>query len=169
MTLNDTGSPPAPPLTDVTRKSDCELVVTRTLAGPAALVFKAWADPALFQRWWAPKSFGLTIISFDADVRTGGKYHLVMGHPASEQPMSFHGKYLEVVPNERIVWTNDEGDEDGPVTTVTFTDSGDQTLVVITDLYPSKEALDEAIASGSTSGWDEQLGQLELVVGEEHG
>ncbi|WP_343616082.1 SRPBCC domain-containing protein [Novosphingobium sp.] len=148
----------------VERRSDRELVVTRRVNGPPALVFRTWAEPELFRRWWAPASFGLTIISYEADVRSGGTYRLVMGHASSDQPMAFFGKYIEVVPGARIVWTNDEGDEEGPVTTVTFEEKDGQTLVVVHDLYPSKEALDEAIASGSTSGWGEQLDQLEKLV-----
>ncbi len=148
----------------VERKSDRELVVTRTVRGPARLVFEAWARPELFKRWWAPASFGVTIISYEADVRTGGTYRLEMGHPSSEQTMTFYGRYLEVVPDARIVWTNDEGDQDGPITTVTFEESGGETLVTIHDLYPSKESLDEAIASGSTSGWGEQLRQLDAIL-----
>ena len=148
----------------VERTSDCELVVTRTVRGPARLVFEAWARPELFRRWWAPASFGLTIVSYEADVRTGGTYRLEMGHPSSEQTMTFHGRYVDVVPDARIVWTNDEGDEDGPVTTVTFEESDGETLVTIHDRYPSKESLDEAIASGSTSGWSEQLRQLDAIL-----
>lgn len=163
MALNDSN---AAGMT-VERISDCELVVTRRVNGPPALVFRAWAEPELFRRWWAPASFGVTIISYEADVRSGGTYRLVMGHASSDQPMAFFGKYIEVVPGERIVWTNDEGDEEGAVTTVTFEAEGAQTLVVVRDLYPSKEALDEAVASGSTSGWGEQLTQLEKLVLEE--
>ena len=111
-------------------------------------MFKAWATPELFQRWWAPGSFGLKIISYEADVRTGGAYRLVMTHTAAEQPMAFFGKYIEVIPNARLVWTNEEGDDEGAVTTVTFEDKGDVTLVVVHELYPSKEALEEAMGSG---------------------
>lgn len=148
----------------VERTSDRDLVVTRTVRGPARLVFEAWARPDLFRRWWAPASFGVTIVSYEADVRTGGTYRLEMGHPSSEQTMAFYGRYLDVVPNARIVWTNDEGDQDGPVTTVTFEESDGDTLVTIQDRYPSKESLDEAIASGSTSGWGEQLRQLDAIL-----
>jgi len=119
----------------------------------------------LFRRWWAPKSCGLTILSCEMDVRTGGTYRLVFGHPASEQPMAFFGRYIEVTPHARIVWTNDEGGEGGAITTLTFEERGDETLVVMHDLYPSKEALDAAIASGSTSRTGEQFEQLdELLV-----
>lgn len=148
----------------VERVSDCELVVTRIVKGPSRLVYKAWADPELFPQWWAPASFCVTIISYEADVRTGGTYRLVMGHASSDKPMAFFGRYIEVVPGARIVWTNDEGDEEGAITTVTFDEKDGQTVVVVRDLYPSKEALDEAIASGSTSGWGEQLEQLEKLV-----
>ena len=150
--------------TTVERTSERELVVTRTIEGPARLVFEAWSRPELFQRWWAPKSFGLSLISYEADVRTGGAYRLVMGHPSSEQPMAFFGRYLDVTPPSRIVWTNDEGGEDGAVTTVTFEEEHGATRVVVHELYPSKQALDEAMASGSTSGWAEQFEQLDALI-----
>lgn len=152
--------------TIVERKSDREFVVTRTVNGPARLVFKAWSRPDLFRQWWTPKSFGMTIISCEMDVRTGGSYRLVISHPAMEQPMAFFGRYIEVVPNARIVWTNEEGDDEGAVTTVTFEDQGDKTLVVWHDRYPSKEALDEAMVSGATSGFREQFDQLEAILRE---
>ena len=150
--------------TTVERKSERELVVTRTFNGPAHIVFDAWTKPELFRRWWAPKSCGVSIISCDLDVRTGGTYRLVMGHPSSEQPMSFFGRYVEVTPHSRLVWTNDEGDEGGAVTTVTFEERGDETLVAMHDLYPSKKALDDAMASGSTSGTGEQFEQLDQLL-----
>ena len=147
------------------RKSERELVVTRTFNGPARLVFEAWTKPELLTRWWAPKSFGVSFLSCEADVRVGGKYRFVFGHAASEQPMEFFGRYVEVTPHSRLVWTNDEGGEDGAVTTVTFEERGGETLVVMHDLYPSKEALDGAVASGSTGGMPETFAQLdELLV-----
>ncbi len=151
--------------TTVERKSDRELVVTRTFNGPARLVFEAWTKPELFKRWWAPKSFGLTMLSCEMDVRLGGTYRLEFGRPDSDQPMAFFGRYIEVTPPTRFAWTNEESGEDVTVTTVTFEDKGGETLVVMHDLYPSKEALDDAIASGSTSGFGEQFEQLdELLV-----
>jgi len=151
--------------TTVERKSERELVVTRLFDGPAHIVFEAWTKPELLKRWWAPRSCGISFLSCDADVRTGGTYRFVFGHAAAEQPMAFFGRYIEVMPNARLVWTNEESDE-GAVTTVTFEEKGGKTLVVVHDLYPSKEALDNAIASGSTSGADEQFEQLdELLVG----
>ena len=150
--------------TTVERTSERELVVTRTINGPARLVFEAWATPELFQRWWTPKSCGISLISYEADVRTGGAYRLVMSHPAMEQPIAFFGRYIEVTPPARIVWTNEEADGGGPVTTVTFEETDGATQVVVHELYPSKEVLDEAIASESTGGWSEQFEQLDEIV-----
>jgi uncharacterized protein YndB with AHSA1/START domain len=150
--------------TTVERKSERELVVTRTFHGPAHIVFEAWTKPELFKRWWVPQSFGVSVLSCDLDVRTGGTYRLVMGHPSSEQPMAFFGRYIEVTPPSRLVWTNDEGEEGGAVTTVTFEERGGETLVTMHDLYPSPKALDDAIASGSTSGTGEQFEQLDQLL-----
>src|SRR3954447_21256703 len=148
----------------VEHKSERELVVTRTFNGPAHIVFEAWTRPELLKRWWAPKSFGVSFISCDADVRTGGTYRFVFGPPSSEQPMEFFGRYIEVAPHWRLVWTNDEGGEGGAVTTVTFEERGTETLVVMHDLHPSKEALDGAIASGSTGGFSETFEQLDHLL-----
>jgi uncharacterized protein YndB with AHSA1/START domain len=150
--------------TTVDRTSERELVVTRTFNGPARIVFESWTRPELFQRWWVPKSSGMTLLSCETDIRTGGTYRLVFSHPAFEQAMAFFGRYIEVTPPSRLVWTNDEGGEGGAVTTVTFEDRGAETLVVLRDLYPSKDALDAAIASGSTGGFDEQFEQLDEVL-----
>jgi uncharacterized protein YndB with AHSA1/START domain len=148
----------------VERKSERELVVTRTFNGPAHIVFDAWTKPELLQRWWVPKSCGASFLSCEADARTGGKYRFVFSHPSSEQPMAFFGRYVEVIPGSRLVWTNDEGEEGGPVTTVTFEERGHETLVTILDLYPSTKALDDAIASGSTSWNGESFEQLDQLL-----
>src|SRR4029077_9963060 len=150
--------------TTVERKSERELVVTRTFNGPARIVFEAWTKPELFKQWWIPKSFGLSMLSCEMDVRVGGGYRLEFSHPAAPTPMEFFGRYLEVRPHSRLVWTNEEGGDSGQVTTVTFEERGGKTLVGLHDLYPSKEALDEAIASGSTSGMDETFEQLDQFI-----
>ncbi len=146
------------------RKSDRELVVTRTVDAPARIVFEAWTKPELLKRWWTPKSIGISFVSCEADVRVGGKYRFVFSHPASEQPAAFYGKYLEVVPHTRLVWTNEEAGDAGQVTTATFDEKNGKTLVVVHDLYPSKQALDDAIASGSTMGMDEMYEQLDALL-----
>lgn len=151
--------------TTVERTSEREIVVTRLLNGPAHLVFEAWSKPELLQRWWTPASFGISFVSCEADVRTGGTYRFVFSHPALDQPMAFFGRYLEVTPHSRIVWTNEESAE-GCISTVTFEERDGQTLLVLTELYPSKQALDDAIASGSTgtSGAGEQFELLDELL-----
>jgi uncharacterized protein YndB with AHSA1/START domain len=146
--------------TVVERQSDRELVVTRIFDAPPHMVFKAWSQPDLFRRWWVPKGHGILLISCDMDVRTGGKYRLEFG--AGGDSMAFYGKYLDVVPDERIVWTNDEG-EDGAVTTVTFADQGGKTLLTFHELYPTKEALEEAM-QGAAAGLPQQLDQLDELL-----
>ena len=150
--------------TTVERTSERELVITRTVNGPARLVFEAWTKPELFKQWWVPKSAGMTLLSCELDVRVGGKYRLVFSHPAFPEPVPFFGSYLEVVPGSRIVWTNEEGGDAGQVTTVTFEEKAGKTLVILHELYPSKEALDEARASGATEGALEQFEQLDEFV-----
>ena len=148
--------------TSIERKGDRELVVTRTFNAPRRTVYRAWSDPELFQRWWVPKSAtGILLVSCKMDVRTGGKYRLEFGTGGSDT-MAFYGKYLEVVPDERIVWTNDEG-EDGAVTTVTFEDQGGRTLLRFHEAYPSKKALKEAL-QGAAAGLPEQLDQLDDLL-----
>lgn len=149
--------------TTVERKSERELVVTRTVNGPARLVFEAWTTADLFRKWWVPKSCGLNLHSCEMDVRVGGGYRLVFLHEGSE--MAFFGKYLEVTPPSRLVWTNEEGDGGLTVTTVTFEEQGGKTFLTVHDLYPSKEALDAAVESGSTSGMPETLDQLDEFLG----
>ena len=147
--------------TAVERKSDRELVVTRMFDAPPHLVFRAWSEADLFRRWWMPRSVpGVSLVSCEMDVRTGGKYRLEFGSAGGS--MAFYGKYLEVVPDERIVWTNDEGEE-GAVTTVTFKDEGGKTLLTFHELYPSSEALEEAM-QGSAAGLPEQLDQLDELI-----
>jgi uncharacterized protein YndB with AHSA1/START domain len=149
----------APPKNHTTmdRRSERELVVTRTVNGPARLVFEAWTTAELFRRWWVPRSYGQALLSCEMDVRVGGEYRLVFRH--QDSTMEFFGTYLEVTPHSRLVWTN----EDMTVTTVTFDEIAGRTLVAVHDLYPSKEALDAD--SGSTGAMPEALEQLdELLV-----
>src|SRR4249919_3716374 len=148
--------------TTVNRKSERELVTTRTFNGPARIVFEAWTKPELFKRWWAPKSMGMFLRSCEMDVRAGGRYRLVFGHDASN-PDEFFGRYIEVIPNARLVWTNDEGGDGGPVTTVTFEEKGGKTLLTYHELYPSKEALDAA-GTGAADAMPEQFAQLDALL-----
>jgi uncharacterized protein YndB with AHSA1/START domain len=154
--------------TNAERKSERELVSSRIINGPSRLVFEAWSDPELFKKWWVPKSAPITLESCEMEVRTGGKYRLVFS--AGGQSAEFYGKYLEVIPHTRLVWTNDEEGEDAAtITTVTFEEVDGATLVTVHDLYPSKEALDEAITTGSSGAMPEQLEQLEQLIAHQRG
>ena len=146
----------------VERKSDRELVVTRTFNGPARLVFDAWTQPELFRKWWLPKSLGMTLQSLEMDARTGGSYRLDFG-----DGVSFFGTYLEVTPHSRIVWTNEEGGENGSITTVTLDEQDGKTLLVMSEVYPSKEALDEA-GTGAVEATHETFGQLDDLLAQLH-
>ncbi|CAN5584565.1 SRPBCC family protein [soil metagenome] len=145
------------------RISDRETMVTRSFDAPARLLFAAWSKAELFREWWVPASYGMTLLSCEMDVRVGGGYRLVFKHPASGEPMAFFGRYLDVVPDTRISWTNEES-ENGAVTTVTFSEQDGRTLVTIHDLYPSKEVLDAEIDGGATGGISETLDQLAAFV-----
>jgi len=148
----------------VQRTSDREVVVTRTFDAPARLVFEAWSRPELFRKWWVPRSMGMTLRSCQMDVRTGGSYRLEFGDDPAN-PMAFFGKYLEVVPDKRIVWTNEEGGEDGSVTTVTLEERDGKTRLVLTERYPTKEALDAA-GLGAQEAMQETFGQLDELLAE---
>lgn len=142
--------------TTVERKSDTEISVTRTFDAPARLVFEAWTTAELFQRWWVPKSLGMALRSCEMDVRPGGGYRLVFANS-----MAFFGRYLEVVPHSRLVWTNDES-PDGAVTTVTFEERDGKTLLTLHERYPTKEALDAS--AGSADGLPESFAQLDAFL-----
>ena len=148
--------------TTVERKSERELVVTRTINGPARIVFEAWTKPELLKRWWVPKSIGMSLLSCEMDVRVGGSYRFVFGHDAS-QSMAFFGRYIEVTPPSRLVWTIEESDGGEAVTTLTFEEKGGKTLLVLSEVHPTKEAVDEGIGFGE--GLRETFDQLdELLV-----
>ena len=150
--------------TMVQKKSEREVVVTRLFDAPARLVFDAWSKPELFRKWWVPRSMGMTLRSCEMDVRTGGKYRLVFGDDPAN-PMAFFGEYLDVVPDKRIVWTNEESGDAGSVTTVTFEERDGKTLLVLSELYPTKEALDAA-GTGAQEVMNETFGQLDELLAE---
>lgn len=160
MAQRKSGSADAVNDTVVERRSDLEFAVTRRFAAPARIVFEAWSNPDLFTQWWIPKSGGMTLLSCEMDVRTGGTYRLVFSHPAFDQPMAFFGTYQEVTRHTRIVWSNEESGDQGAVTTVTFDEDGDTTVVIYHERYRTKAALDDALAS-SAEALPEQFAQLD--------
>jgi uncharacterized protein YndB with AHSA1/START domain len=149
--------------TTIERTSEQELVVPRTIDGPRDVVFEAWTDAELFRQWWVPQSMGLKLLSCEVDARVGGGYRLTFDI-GTDEPMAFFGRYLEVSPPSRLVWTNEEGEGDAVVTTVTFEEDQGRTRLVVHDLYPSKDVLDDAIASESIAGWAEMLDQLDELL-----
>ena len=151
--------------TTIERTSDQDLVVTRTIEGPRDLVYEAWTDAELFRQWWVPESFGLKLLACEVDARVGGGYRLTFDTGGGE-PMTFFGRYLEVSPPSRLVWTNEEGDGGTVVTTVTFEADQERARMVIHDRYPSKEALDETMATGAMNWNSETFDQLDELLAE---
>ena len=158
------GKESEPQRTTVRKASEREVVVTRMFDAPARLVFEAWSKPELFKKWWVPRSMGMTLRSCEMDVRTGGKYRLVFGDDPANT-MAFFGRYLDVVPGRRIVWTNEESGDAGSVTTVTLEERDGKTLLVMSELYPTKQALDEA-GTGAQEAMSETFGQLDELLAE---
>ncbi|MCC7420203.1 MAG: SRPBCC domain-containing protein [Planctomycetaceae bacterium] len=166
---NESDPGPAKNRTTVERTSDREVVVTRTINGPARIVFEAFTKAELLRRWWVPRSMGMTLLSCEVDARVGGKYRLVFDH--SPEPLAFFGTYVEVTPPSRLAWTNEEGGDGGSVTTVTFEEKDGKTLVVLRETYPSKEALDAA-GTGAAEALIETFDQMEellVALGESSG
>jgi uncharacterized protein YndB with AHSA1/START domain len=147
------------PRTTVERTSDREVVVTRTFKAAARHVYAAWTQPELFQQWWLPRSMDMKLQSCEMDVRVGGKYRLVFAGG-----MAFFGTYLEVIPNARLAWSNEESGETASVTTVTFEEKSGQTLLVVRETYPTKEALDAA-GTGAQEAMHETFMQLDELLG----
>jgi len=151
--------------TTVERRSQRELVITRVIDGPARLVFEVWTKPDLLKRWWAPCSLGVILVKCEADVRLGGQYRYVFSGPA--EPMAFSGTYLEVTPYSRLVYSQifePARDAGEAIITITFDERRGKTFLLLRELYPSKEALDVAIAAGMEHGLRETLDQLEQLV-----
>ncbi len=142
-------------------QSDRDIIITRSVKGPARLVYEAWANIDLFRQWWIPKSVPMTIVSMEADIRTGGSYRFVFKHPNFPEPMAFFGNYKEVTPTSRLVWTNEESGPDNiSVSTVTFEEKDGRTLVTLSERFPTKELADAALAGGAPEGTKESFEQL---------
>jgi uncharacterized protein YndB with AHSA1/START domain len=156
--------------TIVERTSDRELVVTRTFNGPAHVVFDAWTKPELLKRWWAPKSFGVSLFECESDLRVGGIYRYAFGRDP-KKPEVFSGRYIAVNPPSRLVLTQvyermrNAGEA---IVTATFEESQGRTRLTLHQLFPSKEALEGAVASGMEHGMRETLDQLDALVASLH-
>lgn len=148
--------------TQVTRKSDYELAVTRTFDALVQTIFKAWTQTDHFKQWWVPQSSGAVLRSCEQDVRVGGRHRVEITHPKVSAPMAFYGTYLEVAPNSRLVWTNEEN-EAGAVTTVSFNEVNGGTRVSLEKRYPTAQALDQAL-QGMQDAMSETFDQLEALL-----
>ena len=156
--------------TIVERTGDRELVVRRLFNGPAQIVFEAWTRPELLKRWWAPRSFGVSLFEVESDLRTGGTYRYAFGRDP-KNPEVFSGRYLEVSPPSRLVLTQlyERMREAGEaVVTVTFEESEGRTLLTLHQSFPSKQALEGALASGMERGMRVTLEQLDELVAAPH-
>ena len=128
--------------------------IVRVFDAPCALVWQAWTDPKMLAQWFGPRGFSSSVP--ELDVRVGGSLRIVMHGPGGgDYPMK--GIFREVIAPERLVFSNIAIDNEGKhllegLTTVTFAETNGKTLRILRDLYPSSEALDEAVASGSVSG-----------------
>jgi uncharacterized protein YndB with AHSA1/START domain len=152
--------------TIVERTADRELVVRRMFNGPAHIVFEAWTKPEHLKRWWAPRSFGVSLFECESDLRVGGTYRYAFGRDP-KNPEVFTGRYLEVSPPSRLVLTQlyERMREAGEaVVTVTFEEREGRTLLTLHQLFPSKEALEGALASGMEHGMRVTLDQLDELV-----
>lgn len=154
--------------THVERASDRELVITRWFAASPETVFDCFTKAELLRRWWAPKSLGVELHEMRSDPRVGGEYRFefaARGNP----PVAFRGVYKVVERGVRVVYTQifepmpDTGDG---IITMTFTAEDGGTLMRSSELYPSKEVLEGAIASGMEKGMRETLENLAALLRE---
>ena len=147
----------------VTLPADTQIQITREFDAPRHLVFRAWTTPGLIERWWSGDRGEVT--SIEVDLRAGGSWRYVMTANAGFE-VAFHGEYLEVVPDERIVSTEIYEGMPGAqaVTTVTFTETGGRTTVTVLVAHDSRENRDMHLRSGMEDGLQEAMDHLEQVV-----
>ena len=153
-------------VTTVERLGARELVVKRKFNATARAVFDAWTQPEFLERWWAPRSRGVTLFSCEADVRVGGRYRYAFGRDP-QKPMVFSGTYKEVDAPSRVVCTQvfEQMPAGEAIITATFDERHGKTELVLHQLFPSKEALDGALSSDMEAGMRETFEQLEELVG----
>lgn len=155
----------------ITLPADTQMLITRDFDAPPHLVYKAWTTPELVKRWWHANRGTVTIA--EVDLRPGGKWRSVMVTDSGFE-VGFHGEYREVVPNERLVYTEvyegaplmADGQEDAAVNNVTFSDLGGRTRVITLIECSSKETRDAIINSGMESGMQDAYDLLEQVAKE---
>jgi uncharacterized protein YndB with AHSA1/START domain len=147
----------------VTLQGDTDILMTRDFNAPRHLVYKAWSTPELIKRWWSAKRGVVT--TADVDLRVGGKWRWVMMTDRGFE-VAFHGEYREVIPNERLVFTEVfEGMPDaGAVTSLTFTEQEGRTTLTILVQHEKPEHRDAHINSGMEAGMQDAMDLLEEVA-----
>jgi uncharacterized protein YndB with AHSA1/START domain len=139
-----------------------EVIITRVFDAPRELVFQAWTDPKHLARWWGPKDWTNPVC--EVDVRVGGAWRIVMRAPdGGEYPCG--GVYREIVPPERLVFTNIAMDKDGNplldgLTTVTFAEEGSKTKLTLRTRATGLVPFAPQMLSGMEMGWTQSLERL---------
>jgi len=152
---------------EIAEDTNRELVLTRIIDAPRERVFAAWTQPDLLKQWFAPKPWTTTVA--ELDVRPGGTSFVVMRDPdGNEYPN--HGVYLEVVPNEKLVFTDAYTEawqpSDKPFMTVvlTFEDEGGKTRYTARARHWTVEDRKAHEQMGFHEGWGMVAGQMEDLL-----
>ncbi|RJL35406.1 SRPBCC family protein [Bailinhaonella thermotolerans] len=152
----------------VTLPADDQILITREFAAPRHLVYRAWTTPELVKRWWAGQRGKMT--SVEIDLRVGGRWRYVMDVNEGGE-VAFHGEYREIVPGERIVYTETldmpgvpDGPGDAPVNTATFTERDGRTTLTLLTQCKDRELRDMILASGMEGGMQEAWDLLEELA-----
>jgi uncharacterized protein YndB with AHSA1/START domain len=148
----------------VTLPADDQILITREFDAPKRLVYQAWTTAELIKRWWSGQRGEVTVA--EIDLRVGGTWRYVMTANAGFE-VGFHGEYREIVPEERLVYTETfEGmpDAGNTLNTATFTEDDGRTVLALLIVCPSREVRDGIIDSGMEGGMQEQMDALEQVA-----
>jgi uncharacterized protein YndB with AHSA1/START domain len=149
---------------EVTTPSDREIRLTRLFNAPRHLVFEAMTKPEHVRNWWGRLGEGYSVPVCEIDLRPGGAWRFVNRHPRGEA--AFHGEYREIVPPERLVFTEifELYPDTVSVVTSVFSEERGKTRLTATCLYPSKEVRDMVIGSGMSDGAARSYDRLEEVA-----
>ena len=144
--------------------TDRDVVVTRTIDAPARIVFEAWSKPEHIKRWFGPAPYPVTMA--EMDFRVGGRYRFAMTDPKGRQMTPFGGEYLEIIPNEKIVFTDAfelPGAEE-MVMTVTFDEQDGKTTVTVRTTFANLAQKATHVGAGMVEGLSLALEQLDTLV-----
>lgn len=147
----------------LTITSDTEAVMTRIFDAPREVVYRAYTDPDAVSLWWGPR--GMTTVVDAMDVRVGGNWRYIQKDTEGNE-YAFHGEYLQVVPNEKLVstfifepWPDSVMTDDA-----TFTDEGGRTRITVHSTASDPAGLKAMIETGMESGMIETWDRLNEYV-----